>query len=71
MPAIEVPNPLPPAITLPRKVIEFTVSQHLEEATRAWSHAPGTGSSTEADQAQSATWTGQRSTATGRHQDRH
>jgi hypothetical protein len=31
MPAIEVPDPLPPAITLPREVIEFAVSQHLEE----------------------------------------
>jgi hypothetical protein len=31
MPAIEVPDPLPPAITLPRKVIELAVSQHLEE----------------------------------------
>ena len=31
MPAIEVPDPLPPAITLPREVIEFAISQHLEE----------------------------------------
>jgi hypothetical protein len=31
VPAIEVPDPLPPAITLPREVIEFAVSQHLEE----------------------------------------
>jgi hypothetical protein len=31
MPAIEVPDPLPPAITLPREVIEFAVSQHLEQ----------------------------------------
>ena len=31
MPGIEVPDPLPPAITLPREVIEFAVSQHLEE----------------------------------------
>jgi hypothetical protein len=31
MPAIEVPDPPPPAITLPREVIEFAVSQHLEE----------------------------------------
>jgi hypothetical protein len=31
MPAIQVPDPLPPAITLPREVIEFAVSQHLEE----------------------------------------
>ena len=31
MPAIEIPDPLPPAITLPREVIEFAISQHLEE----------------------------------------
>ena len=31
MPAIEVPDPLPPAITLPREVIEFAISQHLDE----------------------------------------
>lgn len=31
MPTIEVPAPLPPAITLPREVIEFAISQHLEE----------------------------------------
>jgi hypothetical protein len=31
MPAIEIPDPLPRAITLPREVIEFAISQHLEE----------------------------------------
>ena len=31
MPAVEIPDPLPPAITLPREVIEFAISQHLEE----------------------------------------
>ncbi len=29
--AIEISNPLPPAITLPHEVIEFAISQHLEE----------------------------------------
>ena len=31
MPAIPIPDPLPPAITLPRKVVEFAIDQHLEE----------------------------------------
>ena len=31
MPTIEIPDPLPPAITLPREVIEFAISQHLAE----------------------------------------
>jgi hypothetical protein len=31
MPAIEIPDPLPCAIILPREVLEFAVSQHLEE----------------------------------------
>jgi hypothetical protein len=31
MPATQVPDPLPPAITPPREAIEFAVSQHLEE----------------------------------------
>ena len=31
MPAIEIPDPLPPAITLPREVLEFAISQHLEQ----------------------------------------
>jgi hypothetical protein len=31
MPAMQVPNPLPPTITLPREAIELAVSQHLEE----------------------------------------
>jgi len=31
MHAIEVPDPLPPAITLPREVIEFAISQLLSE----------------------------------------
>jgi hypothetical protein len=31
MPAIEIPDPLPPAITLPREVIEFAIGQHLGE----------------------------------------
>ena len=31
MPAIEIPDPLPPAITVPREVVEFAISQHLEE----------------------------------------
>jgi hypothetical protein len=67
MRAIEVPDPLPPAITLPREVIEFAISQHLESsASTAWSHAPGSGSFTEADQARSVIWIGRSSTATAR-----
>jgi hypothetical protein len=31
MPAIDIPDPLPPAITPPRTVIEFLISQDLEE----------------------------------------
>jgi hypothetical protein len=31
MPAIEIPDPLPPAIALPREVIEFAISQHLAD----------------------------------------
>ena len=31
MPAIDIPDPLPPAITPPRMVIEFLVDQDLEE----------------------------------------
>jgi len=31
MPAIEIPNPLPPAITPDRAVIEFFIEQDLEE----------------------------------------
>jgi len=31
MPTIEIPNPLPPAITLPREVIEFAIDHDLEE----------------------------------------
>ena len=31
MPAIAIPDPLPPAITPPRTVIEFLVDQDLEE----------------------------------------
>jgi hypothetical protein len=31
MPAIEIPDPLPSAITLPREVLEFALDQDLEE----------------------------------------
>ena len=31
MTAITIPDPLPPAFTLPREVIEFAVGQHLDE----------------------------------------
>jgi hypothetical protein len=31
MPAIEIPDPLPPTITLPRDVVKFTIDQDLEE----------------------------------------
>ena len=31
MPAIDIPDPLPPAITPPRTVIEFLVDQDLED----------------------------------------
>ena len=38
MPAIHIPDPLPPAITPPRTVIEFLVDQDLEEYGE---HRPG------------------------------
>ena len=31
MPAIDIPDPLPPAITPPRTVIEFLIDQDLDE----------------------------------------
>jgi hypothetical protein len=31
MPAIDIPGPLPPAITPPRTVIEFLIDQDLDE----------------------------------------
>jgi hypothetical protein len=31
MPVIDIPNPLPPAITPDREVIEFLIERHLEE----------------------------------------
>jgi len=31
MPATEIPDPLPPAITLPREIIEFAINQDLAE----------------------------------------
>ena len=31
MPAIDIPDPLPPAITPPRTVIEFLIDQDLHE----------------------------------------
>ena len=31
MPAMDIPDPLPPAITPPHTVIEFLIDQHLEE----------------------------------------
>jgi hypothetical protein len=31
MPPIDIPDPLPPAITPPRSVIEFLIERHLEE----------------------------------------
>ncbi len=52
MPAIEIPDPLPPAITLPRTVVEFAIEQHLEElgdsglVARTWQwilHGGGSG----------------------------
>src|SRR5580698_3429319 len=69
MSAINIPNPLPPAITPSRTVIEFLVDQDLEEfgdtglVARTWHwvlHGGGPG--------RSAAWTGHSSTATGRHQ---
>jgi hypothetical protein len=72
MPAIRVPDPLPPAITLPREVIEFAVSQHLEEfgesslVARTWRwvlHGGGPGPISHMD------WS--EFDGTGRHQDRH
>jgi hypothetical protein len=58
MSAIAIPDPLPPAITPPRTVIEFLVIRTSKNsATLAGSHAPGIGSCTEADPGRSATWT--------------
>ena len=31
MPAIDIPDPLPPAITPDREVIEFLIERHLQE----------------------------------------
>ena len=31
MPAIDIPDPLPPTITPPREVVEFLIDQHLAE----------------------------------------
>lgn len=31
MPAIEIPDPVPRGVTLPREVIEFAINQHLEQ----------------------------------------
>ena len=54
MAATKVCDP-PSAIALPREVIEFTVSQHLEESgDSSPARTPGTGPFTEADQARSA-----------------
>ena len=41
MPAIDIPDPLPPAITPPRTVIEFLIDQDLDEyGDRPWDAAP-------------------------------
>ena len=70
MPAIAIPDPLPPAITPPRTVIEFLVDQDLEEfgdtglVARTWHwvlHGGGPGPISHMDWVTS-------STATGRHQ---
>jgi hypothetical protein len=43
MPPIDIPDPLPPAITMPREVVEFATDQHLAEfgnsglVARTWS----------------------------------
>ena len=61
MPAIDIPDPLPPAITPPRTVIEFLVDQDLEEygdtglVARTWQwvlHGGGTGPISHMDWAQ-------------------
>ena len=31
MTAIAIPDPLPPAITLPREVLEFAITEHLKQ----------------------------------------
>jgi hypothetical protein len=55
MPAIDIPDPLPPAITPDREVIEFLIERHLEEfgdnslVARTWQwvlHGGGRGPST-------------------------
>ncbi len=67
MPAIDIPDPLPPALIPPRTVIEFLIDQDLDEygetglVARTWHwvlHGGGPG--------RSAIWTGRSSTATGR-----
>jgi hypothetical protein len=50
MPAIDIPDPLPPAITLPREVIEYAIGKDVERfgadslVARTWQwvlHGPG------------------------------
>ena len=52
MTAIAIPDPLPPAITLPREVLEFAITEHLKQfgesglVARTWrwilyGHGPG------------------------------
>lgn len=61
MPAIDIPDPLPPAITPPRAVIEFLISQDLDEfgatglVARTWHwilHGGGPGPISHADWSQ-------------------
>ncbi len=65
MPAIDIPDPLPPAITPPRTVIEFQDLDEYGDAclvarTCHWVLHGLTPS-------RSAAWTGRNSTPTGRH----
>jgi hypothetical protein len=67
MPMIDIPDPLPPAITRPAQTSSSSpTSTWTNSATPARLPAPGTGSCTETDLGLSVTWTGRRPTATGR-----
>lgn len=68
MSVIDIPDPLPPAISPDREVIEFFIDETWPSSARTtWSPAAGSGCCT-AGTARSVTWTGRGSAATGRHQ---
>jgi hypothetical protein len=56
MPVIDIPDPLPPAITPDREVIELLIERHLAEfGGNSLVAAPGSGSCTAAAAGRSAT----------------